>query len=262
MTRWNPEVAVLFTTWFPPGKVGDDRAFHVAGVAYDLLGRLEGAQLTFVIADDGSDSEKNVDQVRASGWMRKDPTRVFVVRTKRLGAGGAMNAGIAKIRELGIERFYYGQDDWTLDAPFDLTPSLELMDMYDSHFAKVGLTHPHLRGNVRRHWRDHGDEYWFLSYDPTAGGYVYAERPALRSVKLYDRVGPLLEGVAATTAERDYCDRVIAAYADEYASMTREGDPMRFLHAPNATLGGPFRHINTVELGEDDPAVLTERYRI
>lgn len=211
---------------------------------------MRNATLDWVVADDGSDIALleeftyMMSRLRGENWEN--------VRTPRLGCGGALNAGLHRAFDLlDTDVVFYAQDDWELIEYLDLVPALELMEKYDAYHVRVGLAHPDVAGRVRRWWRDHGDEYWFLDYDVAAGGYAYAWRPALHHRELYERVGWVQENVSCVEAERDYNARCATALANE---------PFRFLHAPNVTLSGPFRHIETVELGEDDPATLTARY--
>lgn len=92
---------------------------------------------------------------------------------------------------------------------------------------------------------EHGG--WFGDYS-TRNGIVFAHRPALHAMRMYDDIGI------------DYPERVSALEAERWLNDRAAERGWGCVHAPNCTFAGPFRHIDTIELGEDSPAALDERY--
>ena len=236
-------VAIIQTVWFPP--LGSRERLGVARRSLESWARFTGATLRLHIADDGSDAD--LLDIHSAPWPRA--TRTV---TPRLGCGGSLNAGLHYVIEHEIaDLIFYGVDDWELVEDLDLTPSIALLESGAADIVRFGPTHPNLRGRVAR--SDIPGAEWSLLYDWDGGGYVFGWRPALYHRRLFDRFGYFAEGVAAIEAERIYNEHLF--------NRCPETRP-RVFHAPNCTLAGPFRHIDTVELGEDNPDVLTARYAL
>lgn len=195
-----------------------------------------------VIADDGSDPE-HVAAAQET-WWEGHP----IIDTPRLGCGAALAAGVRYVVENDIAPVvFFGQDDWELTEPLDLAPSLGLIREEWADVVRLGPTHPALAFNVAR-TPIPGAE-WCPWYDWRGGGYVIGWRPALYRTEWLAGTLDGLEGMACIEAERVWLERVASGF------------PLPSVyHAPNTTLAGPFRHLDTVELGEDPPEVLTERY--
>ena len=235
------DVAIVMTTWFPAGDVGLQRVHAATTATKSWLARLSGATVRLHIADDASHQ----------GWLdkfRRPFPNASMTSTPRLGTGGALNAGLRYVFEHDLAPVVaYVADDWELTEPLDLAPSLALLRDGVADVVRLGPTHPSLTGHVVR-TASPGAE-WCLEYDWMGGGYVFGHRPALHHRRLYDQHGYYIEGAAAIEVEREY-----------NARLALSATPPRVFHAPNCTLAGPFRHIDTVELGEDPPDVLTARY--
>lgn len=226
--------AIVMTTWFPPGEAGGRRLGAANDALFSWFKHLDPAPEALIVADDGS----------ADGLATAVATHV--VRTPRLGTGGALNAGLHVARGLGVDAVFYGADDWELLEPLDLAPSLAIL----RHKANIGMVrlgpaHPGLELTAMHAAPEHGG--WYGEYS-TRYGIVFAHRPALHAMRMYDDIGiDYPERVSALEAERWLCDR---------AAERGWG----CVHAPNVTLSGPFRHIDTIELGEESPAELDARY--
>lgn len=239
-----PDLAVVVTTYFPPGDVGRRRIGATATAIRSWESELFGSDYQLIIADDGSDPAaflvlgKKLYGIEVDAWAT----------TARRGCGASLNAGVSVALTADAPAVFYAQDDWKLVEALDLTPSLALLNDDVADIVRFGPTHPNLAANVVR--TSIPDAEWCLRYDWAGGGYVVGWRPALYHRRVFERF-PLdgLEGLSAIEAERVWLER-----------MAADPDPPRVFHAPNCTLAGPFRHIDTVELGEDDPATLTARY--
>ena len=235
-------VAIVQTVWFPPGNGARER-LEAARKSMESWTRLRGATIHRHIADDGSQPGFiDLHRARFPGATSTS--------TARLGCGGSLNAGMRYVFEHDIaDLIFYGVDDWELGDDLDLTPSIALLESGAADIVRFGPTHPNLMGRVAR--SDIPGAEWSLLYDWDGGGYVFGWRPALYHRRLFDRFGYYAEGVAAIEAERIY---------NEHLFNRCGPDRPRVFHAPNCTLAGPFRHIESVELGEDTPDVLTARY--
>lgn len=239
------DLAIIQTVWFPRGEVGESR-IEAARESLELWQEcIYGYKSDHVhIADDASDPNW-LDEYR-SGYPRATLTSA-----PRYGCAGSLNWGVQYImRERIADVIAYLQDDWLLTEPLDLTPSIALLNSDTADIVRLGPTHPNLRAKVVR--TDIPDAEWCLEYDWSGGGYVVGWRPALYHRRVFERF-PLdgLEGLSAIEGERVWLER-----------MAADPNPPRVFHAPNCTLAGPFRHIETVELGEDGPATLTARYAV
>lgn len=237
-------VAIIATTYMPKGDVGADRALAAADAMSSWRKNMKGARLLFVMADDGS------EPMYVNGF--RNWPNMATVHTPRLGTGGALNAGLRYVFDNNLaDVVFYGADDWELTEPLDLAPSLALLRERYTDVVRLGPTHPELTMRVAR-TAIPGAE-WCATYLWAEGGYVFGHRPALHHRRMYERHGYYIENASAIEVEREYNERLARAF-NEGRGIT----PV--WHAPNCTLAGPFRHIETVELGEDAPATLTERY--
>lgn len=236
------DVAIVVTTYWPTGRTGEQRmyaAMQAVDSWWDEMSS-EASSLALVIVDDGSDPEwRNSAQ---EGWWEGHP----IIETPRLGCAGALRAGARFVVDNDMaDVIFYAQDDWELTEPLDLAPSLALIRDGYADVVRLGPTHPSLAGVVFR--TEIPDAEWCLAYRWAEGGYVVGWRPALyRASVLAESLDGIPDGLSAIEGERIWLERMAGA---------------RVFHAPNCTLAGPFRHIETVELGEDAPETLTERYR-
>ena len=240
------DVAVVVTTYFPPEReIGFERMRAALAAVRSWYYQLSGATLAYVIADDGSEIgaleefSYMLQQLLGSDWRNTS--------TYRLGCGGALNAGVQYVVENNLaDVIFYAQDDWMLTDELDLAPSLKLIRGGNS-VVRLGPTHPNLLATVNR--LNETDVEWTLNYLWSGGGYVVGWRPAVYDARWLAGTLGGLEGMACIEAERVWLERIAAT-----------DPPPLVAHAPNCTLAGPFRHIETVELGEDAPETLTERY--
>lgn len=240
-------MAIAMTLWCPPGEEGASVGEAANRCLESWMHGLVGVGSLHVgIGDDGSADEAHAR--RLAETAEHFGATASVVVTDRLGCGGALNAAVGECLPHS-EVIDYQQADWLLTEPLDLAPSLALLNSGTADIVRLGPTHPGLRAYIGR-TNIPGAE-WCLEYDWAYGGYVVGWRPALYHRRVFERF-PLdgLSGLSACEAERVWLERV----AD---SPNRP----RVFHAPNCTLAGPFRHIDTIELGDDDPATLTEKYR-
>ncbi len=233
---------IVMTTWMPSGEVGAARLEAAQAALSSWDWGLGGCDLSLVIADDGSEPDY-LERLHESA----PDMDVAVVETPRLGTGGALNAGLRRAFDDGAEVILYAADDWELIEELDLRPSLAILrDRADIGMVRLGPTHPNLMITARHAAPEHGG--WYGEYATMHGGIVFAHRPALHHRRMYDDIGIAYpEGVSALDAERWLNDRATAR-------------GWGCVHAPNVSLAGPWRHLDTVELGEDSPATLTERY--
>lgn len=226
--------AIVMTTWYPPGQPGADRRVATVRAAFSWGWYMHPAPQAIIIVDDGSDDAHTAIVATHN------------VSTPRLGTGGALNEGLRVARDLGVDAVFYGADDWELTEPLDLAPSLAILRDYpDRGMVRLGPTHPGLEITAMHAAPEHGG--WFGDYS-TRNGIVFAHRPALHAIRMYGDIGI------------DYPERVSAIEAERWLNDRAAARGWGCVHAPNATLAGPFRHIETVELGEDSPETLTERY--
>ncbi len=257
------DVAIIMTTWAPKGDAGRQRCDAARRALRSWHNRLRGATFTVYICDDGSDYVTRrglgslhhvaiADVCSEVGW------EWTIIESPRLGVGGAMNAGLRQAFADGHNIVLYTADDWELIEPLNLAPSIWLLrwgaeGQASPAMVRLGPTHPNLSARTRQIPFDPG---WALAYDWREGGYVYGDRPSLRHKVLYEAVGYYDEGLSATETERLFNERCAAWEA----KSDQGGHRSLIWHAPNVTLAGPWHHIDTVELGEDDPATLTARY--
>lgn len=256
-------VVIMMSTWCPPGEAGVLRRAVAMRAAQSWFYYLRSPNpLHLHVADDGSPVDTRAGEPIHVTALREMAERYgagfSTTRVERRGIGASMNAGIRAARALGEPAaFLYAVDDWVLDEPFDLGPSLRLMAQ-GAVYVRIGMTHPNLGGSVRRQI-DEGGELWVLHYDWSLGGYVFSDRPSLRAPALYDAVGPYAEGGTVLQMEADFNQRCSARFAQ--GALTGGGALAgAFVHAPNATLRGPFTHIESVELAEDLPEALTAKF--
>lgn len=234
------DVAIVVTTWFQPGEAGAHRVDAALRAVDSWWDEFDGASKAMVIADDGSDHEHLA--TTQDHWWEGHP----IVRTPRFGNASALRAGARYVVEHDLaDVIFYGADDWELTEPLDLRPSLELIRRGYADVVRLGPTHPNLGAEVVR--TDVPGAEWCLRYRWGDGGYVVGWRPALYEAPLLADMLDGLDGLSAIEGERIWLERMAAL------------QPV-VMHAPNCTLAGPFRHLDTVELGEDDPATLTARY--
>ena len=236
------DLAIVQTVWFPRGEIGESRIAAARESLDTWTERIYGYQSDHVhIADDGSDPSL-LDEYR-SGYLAATLTSA-----PRYGCAGSLRLGVQYImRERITDVIAYLQDDWSLDEDLDLAPSLALIRSGYADVVRLGPTHPNLRGKVVR--TPIPDAEWCLEYDWDAGGYVVGWRPSLyRASLLAESLEGIPDGLSAIEGERLWLERMAAMRP-------------RVFHAPNCTLAGPFRHIETVELGEDAPTDLDARYR-
>lgn len=237
-------MAIVVTTYAPEGAIGQTRT-EATDRAIASWARMDQGdeRVAIIVVDDGSAEDH-------AWWLRKHIGRLGDwLETPRLGCAGALNAGVRHAIASGADIIFYAQDDWELVEPLDLAPSIALLRQGHADVVRLGPTHPQLVGNVVR--TDIPGAEWCLQYDWRGGGYVVGWRPAIyRSDLLVRSLEHVPNGLAAIEGERIWLETV-----------ARMRDLPRVFHAPNATLAGPFRHIDTVELGEDAPDTLTERYR-
>lgn len=241
------DVAVVVTTYMPPGNVGRQRARAAKRAIDSWWENFEHrtATIAIIIADDGSDGANYAEMLRSLSY---NVGIKQVVQTPRLGTGGALNAGLRYVFDNDLaDVVFYGADDWELTEPLDLAPSLALLREEYADVVRLGPTHPNLTAGVMRTAVPSAE--WCLQYAWYGGGYVFGHRPALHHRRMYEQHGYYIENASAIEVEREYNER-----------LSKAAFPPPIWHAPNCTLAGPFRHIDTVELGEDTPATLTERY--
>lgn len=245
-----PDLVAVVTTYFPPGDAGRQRMDATIRAIRSWQERMVGARLHFVVCDDGSavspleEFSYMMSRITGGTWDN--------VATNRLGCGASLAAAVKAADDFfpGLPIFY-AQDDWELLWPLDVTPALDLIWTGVADIVRLGPTHPGLTGIVERTPVEGAE--WCLYYDWDGGGYVVSWRPAIyrEAAAFGDLTG--LEGLACIEAERIWLERMAI-------HGLRRDWYRRVYHAPNATLAGPFRHIETVELGEDSPETLTERY--
>lgn len=246
-----PDLTIVMTTYFPTddytGMMRMDAA--IAAVRSWIDGLFIDGGMHIVIADDGSAAGR----LEEFGYMLSRYTSGDWdnISTPRLGCAGALRAGAARAEVLYPgSPIFYAQDDWELQRPLSVAESIDLIEDDVADIVRLGPTHPNLSAQVVRTAYD-GDAEWCLQYDWRGGGYVVGWRPAIyRSDLLVRSLEHVPDGLAAIEGERIWLE-----------NFARMRDLPRVFHAPNATLAGPFRHIDTVELGEDEPDTLTERYR-
>lgn len=236
------QIGIVVTAYMP---TPDTRLSTTrAALSWDRL--MVGGPRYVIFVDDGSPDDSGAAVVEV---LRCADIATEHVKTDRLGCGGALNIGVRHVMQLMTpDVIFYGQSDWMLEDRLDLAPSMALLNGDTADVVRFGPTHPNLRGYVQRTAYEGAE--WCLRYDWSFGGYVVGWRPALYHRRVFERF-PLdgLDGLSAIEAERIWLER-----------MAADMNPPRVFHAPNTTLAGPFRHLDTVELGEDAPEVLTARY--
>lgn len=239
------DMAIAMTIWCPPGEVGVEVGEIANRCLESWMHGIVGVDSLYVgIADDGSaDAEHGRRLIETAEHFGASAS---MATTDREGCGGALKAAIGVCLP-HASLIAYQQCDWQLESPLDLAPSLALLNAGIADIVRLGPTHPGLRGHIERTMIP--DAEWCLEYDWAGGGYVVGWRPALYHRRVFERFSlDGLDGLSAIEAERVWVERM------------KLGVPPRVFHAPNCTLAGPFRHIDTIELGEDDPATLTARY--
>lgn len=204
-------LTVVMTTWAPNDETGQARrsyaelamASWIANLSYD-------GELRIHVADDGSDLPwfpESLAEVYTDAIPRVPqqwaPALSLGAPTKRRGLGGSLNAGFAAAFQVSPIVAYFA-DDWSLTAPFDLTPWATLMESHDDIGVVRFLPHPDLTGTVMHL----GELGWALRLD--RHHFVCGVRPALYHER-FAAYGPFEELVNVFECEQSHNNRFCGA---------------------------------------------------
>ncbi len=189
-------LTVVMTTWAPNGEVGRARKHYAELAMVSWITNLSyDGELRIHVADDGSDLPwfpESLAEVYANAIPRVPqqwaPTLSLGAPTKRRGLGGSLNAGFAAAFQVSPLAAYFA-DDWSLTAPFDLTPWATLMEPRDDIGVVRFLPHPDLSGTVMHL----GELGWALKLD--RHHFACGVRPALYHQRFIDVYGRFEERV-------------------------------------------------------------------
>lgn len=215
-----PPITIVMTTWAPNDEVGRHRksyaelamASWITNLSYD-------GELRIHVADDGSElpgfpgclADVYADAIPRVP-QRWAPALSLGSPTKRRGLGGSLNAGLSAAFQVSPLVAYFA-DDWSLTAPFDLTPWATLMQ-HGAGKCGVGnseigvirlLPHPDLTGTVLHL----GELGWALKLD--RHHFVCGVRPALYHERFVAAYGWFEEVVNVFECEQSHNNRFCGA---------------------------------------------------
>lgn len=227
-------VAVVMSTWNPPGG---ERGRYAVETVKALVGNLyckDACIFRLIIADDGSDDNGFIyecAEIAYSAWG----VRTVATVANRHGIGGSLNKALEQV---GIaEHWLYCTDDWVLTKPLDIAPALTLMREFEYDYVRLNPMHPNLACKTKFAER----VGWWLEIDQTQGGYAFATRPFLATKKFYTHVGPFAENLDAYKTETDYAIRVSKERGLRLAGLV--------------DLHGGWKHVGVQGVGKIDPVV-------
>ncbi len=185
MTDWPLIVAMLVTY-----KRTEVAVRTVRGV----MEHLQYPRLEWHVADDGSDPAHLQAIAEAIG-----DTPVSWSNAARGGVGRSMNLGMAECLRRA-DYILWLEDDWELQAPFDLRPCVQALATEPSiGMVRLGYISPGIRGCLVG---IAGRLYWMLDKGPT---YTFTGHASLRHRRFCEAYGPYREGLAPGATELYMC---------------------------------------------------------
>lgn len=225
-------VAVVMSTWNPPGGERGKYAVQTVKALTDNLICSDMCILRLIIADDGSDDNGFINecaQIAHTAWGTKTVATVV----NRGGIGASLNKALEQVGV--VENWMYITDDWVLTKPLDIAPAWKLTREFGYDYVRLNPLHPNLHCQTQ-FAQNVG---WWLRLEQSKGGFAFATRPFLATKKFYETVGPFVEDRNAYDTEADYASRVAARNDLRLAALL--------------DMHGPWQHIGKQEVGKIEP---------
>jgi len=189
----NPSnIGIVVTSYAPQGEVGESRiqAYRESLETWKKNLVYDG-NFFIVLEDDGSPDENFQKFIEIS--LAYDA--VLSKQAHRQGVGASLNRGFQAAFKNTSQALYL-VDDWALDARFDITPWVELLERDDSlGMIRFGPPHPWLSGVIEHH-----DGLWITRLE--RHHYAYGMRPAIYHKRFFDVYGEFPEKCSAMECER------------------------------------------------------------
>lgn len=236
-------VAVVLSTYNPPGGYRSDYCVRTVRSLLDNLKCSGPCLFRLVLADDGSEDltckshnlndVENYLQYCAEMAENRWGTPSTIVRTPREGIGASLNNALKEVDF--AEHWMYSTDDWVLEKELDIQPALGLMREFDYDYVRLNPLHPSLMCKTMFNQ----NQGWWLHLFQQDGGFAFGTRPFVATKPFVEKVGPFISFANAYDTERDYAQRVARKNDLRLAAMV--------------DLSGSWLHIGEQQVGKIVP---------